>query len=246
MSKNFLDDIANINSLDPFWERVNIELKRFGVTSIMYGAIATKTELEFGSRTESMIWKTNHGSEFFKRFCTPGRDDSIDNCLTYEHTLTSTEPFIWHDFDMWERATPKQAAHALAARELGLFVGFTISTRHFGEDRFGAISVSVGDHTPEGFYAMWENDKEELLEVLAILDTGMRETYLAEVIRLAPREKETLRWLAAGLRPKQVAERMKIGFRTVDKYINSARKKLKARSRDQAVAKALIFKAIEP
>jgi len=48
------------------------------------------------------------------------------------------------------------------------------------------------------------------------------------------------------LRPKQVAQQMKIGFRTVDKYINSSRKKLKARSRDQAVAKALIFNAIEP
>jgi DNA-binding CsgD family transcriptional regulator len=238
------EDIEAIDSLEPFWNRINQELQRFGVTSIMYGAIATKTELEFGARTQSMIWKTNHGSEFFERFCTPGRDDSIDNCLTYEHTLTSTEPFIWHDFDMWEGATPKQAAHALAARELGLFVGFTVSTQYFGKDRFGAISVSVGDRTLEGFYEMWESDREELLEILAILDTGMRETYLAEVIGLAPREKQTVEYFAAGLRAKEVAARLGVGVKTIEKNIESARKKLKAKNRDQAIAKALVFNVI--
>ena len=244
MSKEFLDDISNINSLEPFWKRVNQELKRFGVTSIMYGAIATKTELEFGSRTESMIWKTNHGSEFFKRFCTPGRDDSIDNCLTYEHSLHNTTPFVWHDLSMWENATPKQMAHALAATELGLFVGFTLPTTYFGEERYGAISVSVGDHTPESFYEMWEADREELFQVLEVLDTGMRNKYLAEMIQLSIREKETIQYFAAGLRAKQIAEKLGVGVKAIEKYIESARKKLKAKNRDQAIAKALVFNVI--
>lgn len=242
--ENFKLEISQISDLEAFWERVNIELARFGVTSIMYGAIATRSELILGARTESMIWKTNHGSEFFERFCTPGRDDSIDNCLTFEHCLNNTYPFIWHDYSMWEGASKLQMAHALAARELGLFVGFTLPTTYFSDQCLGAISVSVGKHTPESFDVMWQNDKDELFSVLGVLDSGMRQKYIAEVIGLAPREKETIEWLAAGLRPVNVAEKMGIGFRTVDKYINSARKKLKSRSRDQAVAKALIFKVI--
>lgn len=237
-------DILYIHDLDNFWGRINLELKRFGVTSIMYGAIATRSEISLGARTEAMIWKTNHGTEFFTRFCTPGRDDSIDNCFTFEHCLNHTWPFIWHDFNMWDGATELQMAHAIAARDLGLFVGFTLPTTYFNECNYGAVSVSVGDHTPESFYDMWASDKEELFEVLRILDENMRKKYLAQVINLAPREKETLEWLAAGLRPRQVAEKMGIGFRTVDKYINSARKKLKAKSRDQALIKALIFNAI--
>jgi len=244
MLDSFYQDIENINSLESFWERVNQELKRFGVTSIMYGAIATETELEFGARTESMIWKTNHGSEFFQRFCTPGRDDSIDNCLTFEHTLHHTTPFIWHDLSMWEDATPKQMAHALAARELGLFVGFTLPTTYFGKDRLGAICVSVGGHTPESFREMWDLQREELLQVLEILDTGMRETYLAEVIQLSPREKATIKYFAAGLRAKEIAARLGVGVKAIEKYIESARKKLKAKNRDQAIAKALVFNVI--
>jgi len=244
--EKLMADIEEISHLEVFWDRIMHELSRFGVTSIMYGVIATKAELLFGARTESMIWKTNHNSKFFERFGQPGRDDSIDNCLTYEHTLRHTSPFIWHHLHMWEDATPKQMAHALAAKELGLFVGFTLSTTHFGEERFGAISVSAGNHTAEGFDIMWAKDKDELLKVLQILDYEIREKYISEMVKLSPREKETLEWLAAGVRPSQIAEKMKIGFRTVDKYINNAKRKLKAKSRDQAIAKALIFKIIAP
>jgi DNA-binding CsgD family transcriptional regulator len=191
-----------------------------------------------------MIWKTNHGSEFFKRFCTPGRDDSIDNCLTYEHSLYNTTPFIWHDLSMWENASPKQMAHALAARDLGLFVGFTLPTTYFGKERYGSIGVSVGEHTPETFYEMWKADQERLFQVLETLDTGMREKYLAEMIQLSKREKETIQYFAAGLRAKQVAEKLGVGVKAIEKYIESARKKLKAKNRDQAIAKALVFNVI--
>lgn len=68
---------------------------------------------------------------------------------------------------------------------------------------------------------------------------------LPRVIGLAPREKETLELLVAGLRPDKIADQMGIGYRTVDKYINSAKRKLHARTRDQAVANALIYKAID-
>lgn len=243
-TSSILSRLENIDNLDDFWGNTNIALERFGVTSIMYGAIATRHELDFGARTESMIWKTNHGSEFFKRFCTLGSDDSIDNCLTFEHCLYNTTPFFWHDLSMWEGASPLQMAHALAAKELGLYVGFTLPTRSFGEERFGAISVSTGGHSPETFDQMWEAKSSDLMSILELLDRRMRERFLADVICLAPREKEAMEWLASGLRPVQVAERMSIGFRTVDKYINNAKKKLKAKSRDQAIAKAIIFNVI--
>ena len=241
---NFEEDVSTFSSIEPFWARVLLELERFGVTSLMYGAIATKGELSFGTRTSSMIWKTNHDSAFFKRFGAEGRDDFIDNCLTFEHCLTKTTPFIWHDPSSWEKATSAQLEHAQTAIELGLHVGFTLPTTYFANDRLGAISVAAGNHTPLSFNMMWESQRDNLFKILDILDNQMREKYLAQVINLSPREKEVLQWLAAGLRPKQVAEKMQIGYRTVDKYIISAKTKLKAKSRDQAIAKAMIFNVI--
>lgn len=62
---------------------------------------------------------------------------------------------------------------------------------------------------------------------------------------LALREKETLELLVAGFRPDKIAEHMGIGYRTVDKYINSAKRKLNAKTRDQAIANAIIYNVLD-
>ncbi|MDJ1009166.1 MAG: LuxR C-terminal-related transcriptional regulator [Paracoccaceae bacterium] len=56
---------------------------------------------------------------------------------------------------------------------------------------------------------------------------------------LAPRERETLQWFAEGLRAEGVAERMGISPRTVEFHVRNARKRLDARTREEAVAKAI-------
>jgi DNA-binding CsgD family transcriptional regulator len=50
-----------------------------------------------------------------------------------------------------------------------------------------------------------------------------------------------LAWLAAGLRPDEIADRLVIGYRRVDKYVVIAKEKLRARTRDHAVARAVIL-----
>ena len=67
---------------------------------------------------------------------------------------------------------------------------------------------------------------------------------MSDFVGLAPRERDCLKLLAVGLRPEEIANRLGIGFRSVDKYINSARRKLKATTRDQVVVRALMLKLI--
>lgn len=235
-------DLSTTSNLEQFWTRINQELSKFGVSSIFYGAIATQAELALGTQTKSIKWKCNHTHEFTDYF---GLEHLVDNCKSFEHTLKETVPFIWHDESLWEDATSEQRAQAYAERDMGLYVGITLPTTHFSPSHYGGIGVSMGEVTPEEFEKIWPEKHAELIQVLTLLDTGMREQHLSEIIGLAPREKETLEWLVAGLRPDQIAHRMGIGYRTVDKYINKAKQKLNARTRDQAVAKALIFNAID-
>lgn len=56
---------------------------------------------------------------------------------------------------------------------------------------------------------------------------------------LSPREQETLTWLASGLRTAQIAHRMGIREVTVGLHLQGARRKLGARTREQAMAIAL-------
>ena len=59
------------------------------------------------------------------------------------------------------------------------------------------------------------------------------------IFNLSPRERECLMWLSVGLRAQEVSEKLGTSYRTVEKQIASARKKLGANTNEQAVAKAL-------
>ncbi|MCU0906073.1 MAG: helix-turn-helix transcriptional regulator [Rhodobacteraceae bacterium] len=63
---------------------------------------------------------------------------------------------------------------------------------------------------------------------------------------LSPREREVLLWLAAGLRTAQIAHRMGIEPVTVGLHLRGARRKLGARTREQALAIALRDGHIDP
>ena len=53
-------------------------------------------------------------------------------------------------------------------------------------------------------------------------------------------------WLAAGLRTDRIAHRLGISPAAVDLYFANARRKLGARTRDQALLKAVMLGAVVP
>ena len=67
-----------------------------------------------------------------------------------------------------------------------------------------------------------------------------------EAVRLSPREREALLWLAAGLRNDPIAERMGITNPTVELHLANARRKLGAATREQALVRALVFGLVVP
>ncbi|NRB34937.1 MAG: autoinducer binding domain-containing protein [Rhodobacteraceae bacterium] len=58
--------------------------------------------------------------------------------------------------------------------------------------------------------------------------------------QLTPREREVLQWLAAGLQVDRIADRMMLSNPTVSLHIQSAKKRLGASTREQAVAMAMM------
>ena len=63
---------------------------------------------------------------------------------------------------------------------------------------------------------------------------------------LSNREKECLLWLSKGLRSNQIATKMGIKLVTVEFHFKNSRKKLGAITREQALAKAIMERHIEP
>lgn len=67
-----------------------------------------------------------------------------------------------------------------------------------------------------------------------------------ENVRLTARERDVLTWLAKGLRNQRIADKMRLAPVTVNKHIGTAKRKLGARTREQAVAIALVANLIKP
>ena len=56
---------------------------------------------------------------------------------------------------------------------------------------------------------------------------------------LSARERECLLWLCAGFRVSIIAERLQISESAVNLYISNAKHKLGAKTREQAIARAI-------
>ena len=63
---------------------------------------------------------------------------------------------------------------------------------------------------------------------------------------LSPRERECLLHLAAGLRTKEISDRLNLSDATVAFHIQNAKRKLGADTREQAVARAVVLGVITP
>ena len=66
------------------------------------------------------------------------------------------------------------------------------------------------------------------------------------VIEITARERECLLWLAAGLRSDRIAHRLGVSTAAVDLHFANVRRKLRARTRDQALLKAVMFGLLVP
>lgn len=237
------DSLRATSDLDAFWARAHAALEDRGVGSIFYGAMSTAREAQIGRYSRSLIWKSSHSHEFFDAF---GLDAAVDHDPSVEHCMTRSDVMFWHRDSDWRDTPVPLRTRVSMERDLGLHVGFSVPASYFSPMHIGGIGVSMPEIGISEFDKLWADKGREILAICGILDTGMRQQHLSGVIRLSPREKECLLWLAAGLRPDQIADRLGIGSKSVEKYILSAKVKLKAATRDHAVAKAIIFNVIAP
>jgi DNA-binding CsgD family transcriptional regulator len=248
MEQSLLDlaaDLRSASELDAFWSRTHAALEARGVGSIFYGALASAKEAELGRFSKSLIWKSSHNQQFFDAF---GAEAAVDLDPSVEHCVVSEEVLFWHNENNsdWKTAPTALKKRISIERDLGLHVGFSVPTSYFSPRNVGGIGVSMPAIKLREFETFWASKGCEILTICGLLDAGMRGQHISDLVQLSPREKECLEWLAAGLRPDQIADRLAVGNKSIDKYIVNAKRKLKASTRDHAVAKALIFNIIAP
>jgi DNA-binding CsgD family transcriptional regulator len=84
---------------------------------------------------------------------------------------------------------------------------------------------------------IWEGDVEAVLEpVVSFLSQGAERTWLSALWMLTSRQRQVAQLVALGLTNAEIAERLRIGRRTVESHLERARNTLGLGSRSQLAA----------
>jgi LuxR family quorum-sensing system transcriptional regulator CciR len=134
-----------------------------------------------------------------------------------------------------------------ARHNFDMRTGLAIPVHSVDRSWSGGINIGTSMKEEERDRVLHEHlDSIHLASVLT--HYRLQEIYAEEKrrkISLSVREKEVLLWLSKGLSTARIADRLGIADVTVTMHLTNARRKLDARTREQALAKAIVLKLIE-
>jgi DNA-binding CsgD family transcriptional regulator len=243
---DLLDEFDRCRSAEELWATFLAAIEPLGLQSTMYlqGVPAddiNETCYEAQTRCETLLG-TLISDEFVE--CVTSDPDLRQIDYYSRFWKQSLRPFAFRctsDADCPDAVRPlNRVMHDHGARG-----GLVVPLRGFGSGLYGNAGFICGHRSAVGA----DDLPVESLTALAHYLNGhmvaalhRRTLGLAE---LSNRERECLQWLAAGLGTKQLSERMGISLDTANEYIGKARRKMRAQSRAEAVARAVALRMID-
>lgn len=162
------------------------------------------------------------------------------------HAFRATTPFFWNDVETRYTLSKGQLDFMDDARSVGLKHGAAVPIHGHGLPKAGVSVASA------------HNDfRTDILAELAVVSYCLHDSIWFDAFRptkpeaepvplLSTREKDCLRWLAAGKTDWEVGEILGVTERTVRFHVDNAKRKLQAKNRVHAVATAIMNGEIEP
>lgn len=154
-------------------------------------------------------------------------------------------PYRWGDAQVEAIADDRALATAEETREAGLKSALCVPLTGPFDPRQAIAGMTLGSSLSEAELSRRVGSGAPYLTALAHvfhnLSLGSLLREAAGTTPLTSRERECLSFLAAGLRPDRIADRLGLARVTVDLHLANARRRLKARTLPEAVAKALTY-----
>lgn len=235
--------------LDDLWNIAHQELEKLGVAGIFYGILASSHEASSSARKHDLpmprglLSKTSYSNEFLRAF---KGQELVENDPTVTHCLINNDVLVWGYDEVWAEHHPWYRQRYEIEREFGYHKGCSIPSSYFSEKWVGGMGLAMPDVPEEELHAFWQSNSKQILDICGLLESGIRNIHPEQFVGLTVREKESLTWLSAGYTPQEISLLMKISTGRVEKLMAQAKRKLSARTRDHAVARAIFLKIIEP
>jgi LuxR family quorum sensing-dependent transcriptional regulator len=183
------------------------------------------------------VWGVTWPEGWLKRFADQ-RYQLVDPLI--RQMQVSAEPFRWHDV----RPTASAAALRVLdeATEFRMRDGFALPI-------YGAEGAMIGITVATEHYELDKRD-ESALHLAAIYFHAKfarmraKDDVPPRAIKLTPRERECLSWVAAGKTDWEISQILNISEQTAHEYVHNAISKLGSTTRAQAVAVAMLTRQI--
>lgn len=232
--------ITAAETVDERWPIVTRLLGHMGIDQINYGTWvpgtgdASKADVRYLS-TMDAGWIAYYGER---------RLDLDDPHVTLVRHNNLT-PYRWGEDSIrrLDEGKPKEVAQLSA--EAGLRSQWQVTLPDVDGSRTPAAGMALGSSLPGREFAAILKGNEAALVTIAHLFHNfsfheVRRLH-AGLPRLSTRERDALAFVADGIRIDRIAEKMGIARVTVELHLRGARRKLKARTLPEAVAKALCY-----
>nr|WP_153215953.1 LuxR family transcriptional regulator [Tritonibacter litoralis] len=240
---DFADAQNSLTAPEAAFTLLDTELKTFGAKSAVYGMLPAPSV----PGAEQVSNTLNQAHTFFsypEEYAGHYMVDELIGDDPFARFCATTEggAMGWHDPRAAAFATQRSKQVLSLAADFGLQYGMSVPLRDGSGQAVGGIGVALDlNSTREADDTLRAYGHD--IEMAALLFHARFHDELSpkDVISLSSREIECLKWAAAGLLTKEIAFRLSLSDKTVEFHLRNATKRLNARNRTHAVARALVY-----
>lgn len=228
--EELLETIKTTNSNETLWEKLVAYTSAAGSCQLLTSFGSDKNEIKFLTTTPSWWEGYYHAT----------------NAISFDHVghhaLYGSGPLVFgYEKDRRNNKLSDKAISLIkmTSSEFQFGSGICMPSYH-GNERIGAIAICFKESVSE----LHNLPTKHPLQLLLACCTAHEKIYTLrnkapKVHSLTPRQTECLTWLATGLNPQEIADKIGLSYHTVKMHLDTAKERLKATTRIQAVARAL-------
>jgi DNA-binding CsgD family transcriptional regulator len=254
-ARNAFLDIAyqtrEATCLETHWHRCQIAFEELGIDGIGYGIIPFRSEVFLQGSSNAMMFRHSYPKGWADD---TGPQRLLDDDVTIPLLASGRDDLIWVDTEelLDQADIPAQERKRFVVqneidRAYDMNQGVTIA---LDIDQINGVTSGMGlrnsSMTETEFSAYWSTHQHHLKAISSVLDTGIRKDHLPSYVGLTTTERDCLSLAASGRQFAEIEYLMRLSEDQVKKTFTRCRKKLQAKTRDHAVAKALVLGLINP
>jgi len=232
--------LVNAPDVDMRWQVLTHSLAQFGMDQINYGVLDTVA----ASRLNAPVRFLSTMSPSWLEFYSDQRLDANDPHVSYVREGFRA-PYRWGESALKHLSDDRQSHVVALTVEAGLRAQLSVSLLGPFSTSSPIAGFTLGSSLKErDLFSAIAGKEMEILTAAHIFHT----LSIGEILRnlnacdpLTTRERDSLRLLADGHRIDAIADKLAIARVTVELHLRSARRKLRANTLPQAVARALAF-----